>query len=122
TIRLPARATDIASANLLLAGEAPRHARGPASAPMKILLLSNPVSGGGHAAAMAGRLAERLVSAGHEVCSEPTRLEPPETWLDALAADAELLVAVGGDGTVRLVAPSAARIGVPVTHFPAGTE
>lgn len=71
---------------------------------------------------MAGRLAERLVSAGHEVCSEPTRLEPPETWLDALAADAELLVAVGGDGTVRLVAPSAARIGVPVTHFPAGTE
>src|SRR5690606_551538 len=86
TIRLPARATDIASANLLLAGEEPRHARGPASAPMKILLLSNPVSGGGHAAAMAGRLAERLVSAGHEVCSEPTRLEPPETWLDALAA------------------------------------
>src|SRR5688572_2084966 len=37
-------------------------------------------------------------------------------------AQVDLLVVVGGDGAVRLAAASASRAGVPIYHFPSGTE
>lgn len=39
----------------------------------------------------------------------------------ALAADVELIVVAGGDGTVRMVCQEAARTGVPVAILPSGT-
>ncbi len=89
---------------------------------MKVTVLYNPIAGAGAAAATARSLGEELTDGGHDTALLETRLEPTETWLDDCLVDSELLVVVGGDGAMRLVGESAARIDTPVYHFPMGTE
>lgn len=86
---------------------------------MRILIVFNPVSGGGRAARQAERLRAHLASRGHE-CTLCTT-QPVADWSgDALAASDALVVA-GGDGAVRLAAAAAMRTGTPVYHLPCGT-
>lgn len=89
---------------------------------MRIILLHNPVSGRGAGAAAAGRLLPALVSAGHAVTCLPTQIGDARAWLPDDLQDAEALVVVGGDGTVRSIASVAADTGVAVLQVPLGTE
>ncbi len=86
-----------------------------------VLILYNPVSGGGRARQAAGRLADTLRGAGHETVAKATRREPGDGWLDDLLRDAAVLVVVGGDGAVRAASGAAARAGTPLYHVPYGT-
>lgn len=89
---------------------------------MNLIVLFNPIAGGGRGQIVARELEAQLVTAGHAVRCQPTQLEPLEQWLDPELASAEVLIVVGGDGAMRMVAPAAVRIGVPVYHYPMGTE
>ncbi len=86
-----------------------------------LLILFNPVSGGGRAKQAAERLAETLRGAGNQVAVTPTRREPDDGWLDQRLAGAAVLVILGGDGTVRSVVGAAIRTRTPVYHVPYGT-
>lgn len=86
---------------------------------MRILLLYNPVSGGGRAARCAERVRGHLQSRGHHCSLLPTR--PVEPWSGELLERSEALVVAGGDGAVRMAAPAAMRTGTPVYHLPCGT-
>ena len=95
----------------------------PICSPMKkIVLIFNPISGAGRAGAGARQVADRLGALGHEVVSIPTQLVPPSQWLDPALHHAALLLIAGGDGAVRMAAPSASRTGTPIYHLPFGTE
>lgn len=95
---------------------------------MRVLLLYNPISGTGQGESLASALAEHLdaaTMADHAelaVTTAPTRLEPTETWLDPLLEGVDLLVVLGGDGAMRMAAPSAIRQQVAIIQYPAGTE
>lgn len=90
---------------------------------MNIALLFNPSSGRGLRSAAVDRVVATLRQDGHRVSllrvgdtqsvGEPAR---------RLLADSELLVIAGGDGTVSRTLPLAIETGVPVHHFPFGTE
>lgn len=99
-------------------------ARGPVPDRVRsrIVLVANPISGRGRAGRVSARAAESLSAAGFEVTEVRTRLEPTEDWLDPEVEGRDVLVVVGGDGAVRLAAPSAMRTGVPIYHLPLGTE
>jgi len=85
-------------------------------------IVYNPISGAGRARAEAKRLAAAVEAAGHEAVRIATRLEPVEDWLEPELPGCDALAVVGGDGAVRMAAPSAARAGVPLHHHPLGTE
>ncbi len=91
---------------------------------MRITCLFNPISGRGRSAAEADRLARGLRDAGYEVRQLETRPpgEADSGWLAQGLAGTDLLVVLGGDGAVRLAAPTAAALGVPLHHAAAGTE
>jgi len=86
-----------------------------------LLILFNPVSGGGRAKQAAERLAETLRGAGYQAAVTPTRREPDDGWLDQRLAGAAVLVILGGDGTVRSIAGAAIRTRTPLYHVPYGT-
>lgn len=86
---------------------------------MRVLILFNPVSGGGRAARDANRVAGHLKGRGHDCILHTT--QPVAEWSGALLARSDALVVAGGDGAVRLAAPSAMRACVPVYHLPCGT-
>ncbi len=87
-----------------------------------LLILFNPVSGGGRAEQAAGRLAETLRGAGHKTAVTPTRREPGDDgWLDERITDTAVLVILGGDGAVRAAAGAAIRTKTPLYHVPYGT-
>jgi diacylglycerol kinase family enzyme len=90
-----------------------------ANAPL--LILFNPVSGGGRAEQAAVALARTLRAAGHETAMTPSRKEPGDDWLDERLADMAVMVILGGDGAVRAAAGAAVRTGTPVYHVPYGT-
>lgn len=89
---------------------------------MRILVVFNPISGLGRAAAAGQSVSEALRRAGHDVEITHTRLEPAGQWLDPALSQRELMVVLGGDGAVRMAAPAAVRCGCPIYHFPQGTE
>jgi len=89
---------------------------------MRIILLHNPVSGRGAGAAAAERLLPALVAAGHTVTCVATQVGDARAWLPDDLHDAEALVVVGGDGTVRSIASAAVAAGVAVLQVPLGTE
>ncbi len=89
---------------------------------MSVAVVYNPVSGAGRAAATARELERGLRARGRAVVLTATRREPAESWLGPALADAECVVVAGGDGAVRLVAPFASELGVPLWHAPCGTE
>lgn len=81
---------------------------------MKIILIHNPSAGEGHDA----RSLVRLISeAGHEVFHQSVKKD----WEELLEKPADLVVAAGGDGTVRKVALAAAERGLPFAAIPLGT-
>ena len=86
-----------------------------------LLILYNPVSGGGRAEQAAGRLARTLRGAGHKTTVTPTRREPGDGWLDERLTDTAVLVILGGDGAVRAAAGAAIRTKTPLYHVPYGT-
>ncbi len=91
--------------------------------PMNVLLLCNPTSGGGKSLAARGAVARALVSAGHHVTERAT--EPGESASAALQAalsQQDVLVVMGGDGSVRGASHAAMRASVPVYVLPYGTE
>lgn len=95
---------------------------------VRVLILYNPISGSGQSARLVAALSPVLEDAelpdGTRIdlaCAE-TRPEPASEWLDVMLEGVDLLVVVGGDGAMRLVAESAIRAKVAVVHYPAGTE
>ena len=81
---------------------------------MNISLVHNPTSGGGQAA---GELVKLLTDAGHVVRHRSSKRD----WQVLLQDPGDLVVAAGGDGTVRDVALAAADRGVPFAILPIGT-
>ncbi len=81
---------------------------------MKISLVHNPTAGGGQDADEAVAL---LTEAGHKVRHRSTK----GRWKVLLQDPGDLLVAAGGDGTVRKVALAAAEVEVPFAILPIGT-
>ncbi|MBC7772205.1 MAG: hypothetical protein H7210_06910 [Pyrinomonadaceae bacterium] len=81
---------------------------------MDIAMLVNPTSGRGRAQATAHDVRAALENAHHRV--EIHQFKSPEN----LAGD--LLVIVGGDGTVHHLLPVAAKLGIPAWQVPMGTE
>ncbi len=95
---------------------------------MKILLTFNPVAGKGLGAASARAIRDHIH--GHqlqdgrvvEVESLETRLGCVTDWLSPNLEGVDLLVAIGGDGAVGMVAPAAVEAAIPIYHYPTGTE
>ena len=95
---------------------------------MKVLITFNPVAGKGRAAVAAHAVSEHIE--GHrlrdgrviEVTVLETRLDPLEGWLTPHLDGLDLLVVLGGDGAVGMLARSALESGVPIFHYPTGTE
>src|SRR5688572_25464205 len=81
---------------------------------MKITLIHNPGAGGGQDASGLVRL---ITEAGHHVRHGSTK----QDWKPLLKLPADLVVAAGGDGTVRRVALAAAEHGLPFAVIPIGT-
>ena len=95
---------------------------------MKVLITFNPVAGKGRAAVAAHAVSEHID--GHrlqdgrviEVAVVETRLDPLEEWLTPHLESQDLLLILGGDGAVGMLARSALETGVPIFHYPTGTE
>jgi diacylglycerol kinase family enzyme len=81
---------------------------------MKITLVHNPKAGEGQAAKSIVKL---MTDAGHEVQHRSIKKD----WQPLLKESADLLVAAGGDGTVRQVALAAAKHGLRFAAIPIGT-
>src|SRR6187551_3705117 len=81
---------------------------------MKIDLVYNPTAGTGTEIA---EILELLAEAGHRVRHRSSKGK----WRDLLQDSGKLLVAAGGDGTVRKVALAAAETGRPFAILPVGT-
>lgn len=92
---------------------------------MRIVVLRNSIAGRGRGRAHVDHLLAALAQRGHD----PLVLDvhrPDGTCingeLDAALVGADALLVAGGDGTLHHSAPSAMRAGVPVYHYPLGTE
>lgn len=90
---------------------------------MRIEVLHNPIAGAGRASQAARELARACEGAGHEVfLRETSRHGSESSSTEDEDKTTELIVVVGGDGTIRATAPEAIRRGVPIYHYPFGTE
>lgn len=89
---------------------------------MAIAVVFNPISGSGRAERVASGLRDALELEGWIIDMVPTERAPASAWLAPCLRGKDAVVVVGGDGAVRLVAPEAARAGVPLWHVPCGTE
>ena len=87
-----------------------------------IALVTNPISGSGRSLQVCSALQSSLIEAGHAVTLVESSLEPVQSWLDPVLQEVDLVLAAGGDGTVRMVAESASRTGTPLHQIPMGTE
>ena len=92
---------------------------------MRVVLVYNPVAGGGTGRATAERAAHAFRAAGHdaEPCAWEGERGASQIALEAAEAGADRVVAIGGDGTAVDVATGllAARRRVPMAHIPRGT-
>lgn len=89
---------------------------------MRILVVYNPHSGKGRGPALAGSLAGELESEGHDARLVSIARGRSDVVLAEPADDADLMLVVGGDGTVRWSARAASEHDLPVYHVPMGTE
>jgi diacylglycerol kinase (ATP) len=87
-----------------------------------ILLVFNPISGAGRSSTAAAALEPSLTDAGHDVTMLSSSLEPTVQWLDPILQEHDMVLAIGGDGTVRMVAEGACRTNTPIYQVPMGTE
>ncbi len=88
---------------------------------MDIAVLHNHRSGRGAGADAARSLENALRGAGHGVRTLEAEREMNGRLTEQLRS-ADLLVVAGGDGTVHYAADAAIAAGVPVYHYPMGTE
>jgi len=88
---------------------------------VEIVVLFNPRSGGTQRDAEVDRLTRALGADGHAVRVVRAGAPDGPPLLDVLKG-AGALVVVGGDGTVHYALGAAARAGVPLYHWPTGTE
>ncbi len=88
----------------------------------RVLVIVNPISGGGRAAAASMDVEHRLKQEGFLVRRLATERGPTEDWLDGPLSESDALVVMGGDGAVRSAATASARTGVPLCTLPYGTE
>lgn len=103
----------------------------------RILIVANPISGGGRARRLGDQLALELRDVASSVERIDTRADAAvgghgadrapvangiETWLDPALARADLVVVAGGDGAIRQVAPRIADRKIALWHARAGTE
>ncbi len=104
-----------------------RDAVAPPAAPQavhRVAVVFNPVSAGEEEAPRRKReLLEALAAAGVEAVLEETTADDPGQGATrrALAQDADLVLAAGGDGTVMACATSLAGGSVPLAVLPSGT-
>ena len=82
---------------------------------MRVSLLFNPSAGAGDGTLH--QILDALAQHGHQVVSLIDSKAEAERLLER---PCDLLVAAGGDGTVALAAPAAARLGVPMAILPTG--
>ncbi|MGE3344027.1 MAG: diacylglycerol kinase family protein [Vicinamibacterales bacterium] len=82
---------------------------------MRIILIRNPESG--TASSHGDEVEAHVREAGHDLTSVSTR----DHWREAITGDANLVVAMGGDGTVRRVATALIGRRVPLGIIPTGT-
>ncbi|MDG2291965.1 MAG: diacylglycerol kinase family protein, partial [Phycisphaerales bacterium] len=87
-----------------------------------VLLVFNPISGAGRSRRAAAALESSLVESGHDVTQLSSSLEPTVQWLDPVLQTHDVVLAIGGDGTVRMVAEGVHRTGTPLYQVPMGTE
>lgn len=89
---------------------------------MRIVLLHNPRSGRGRNAGVVTQLISDLAASGIEVDAVVIDRSLTAESLAAQARGASALVVAGGDGSVHHAAPAAIAAGVPLYHYPLGTE
>ncbi len=89
---------------------------------MRILLVTNARSGRGKARSICDRLTHALKVAGHEAEVFDFSAEASSKSLGQSAKEAEVVVAVGGDGTVQAVASHIVGTKTAIYHAPLGTE
>jgi diacylglycerol kinase family enzyme len=85
---------------------------------MRVAILANPASGRGRALNLARSLREAVVFAGHEA-EECSARDPAAS---ETIRRAEVVVIVGGDGTVHYQLPALAKSDAALWHAPTGTE
>lgn len=90
--------------------------------PGRVAILFNPVSGSGRARVRAQAIGEAIRGSGRVIVEVESRADPACAWLPGQLADCDALIVVGGDGAVRLAAPTAAALDLPIYHARAGTE
>ncbi len=102
---------------------APSRAQAGSSAPRRVLLIANPISGGGRGRAGAPALAAALRARGVEAEVHRTNAAGDAERRAATAAGEawDALVALGGDGTVNEVLNGMADLDVPLGVLPVGT-
>jgi diacylglycerol kinase family enzyme len=88
---------------------------------MRIAVVANPSAGRGEGARMQPRFVEALRAAGHDAW--PVTLTPGEARpLADAARQGDVLVLIGGDGTIHHALPHLADAKAALWHCPAGTE
>ncbi len=90
---------------------------------MRVVAIVNPTSGRGSGHGLMDEVRRRLADSGGELIVKVTSGPGDATRLaQAVAEDTAVVLAVGGDGTVREVAEGLVGRAVPILIVPAGTE
>jgi diacylglycerol kinase (ATP) len=92
---------------------------------LRIVILYNPNAGRGRGERVAKGVHAMLLGLAHSVDLLATAKEPPDAFLSRIRAaicGADLLIVVGGDGTLHHTLPAVVGSGVPVYHLAMGTE
>jgi diacylglycerol kinase (ATP) len=91
--------------------------------PEKILIIYNPISSAGNTESLAYKLQAVLAAHGRnvEVCPSEKKMKG-YTRIEDKIATSELVVVVGGDGTVRKLLGLIDKTGTPVYAIPGGNE
>ena len=94
---------------------------GPTAPPRRVLVVANPISGRGRGARAAETLVRGFEQRGIAVESRLTRARGDATRMSASAGPHDLVVAVGGDGTLSEVLLGLRERSTPVGLLPCGT-
>jgi YegS/Rv2252/BmrU family lipid kinase len=97
--------------------------RAPAAPPRRVAVVFNPAAGGGDAAGRREDTRKALAAAGLEALWLETTKQDPGVGLTrrAVAEGVDLVMAQGGDGTVRACVTGLAGTGTPLAVLPGGT-
>ena len=92
-------------------------------APEKILIIFNPISSAGNTESLAHQMAAALSQQGKhaEICPSEKKMKGYTRIVDNIAAS-DLVVVVGGDGTIRKLLDPLNKTTTPVYAIPGGNE